>query len=331
MRRPTEEDIRRRAYFHWLKKTHHRWEDPVANWLRAEIEAYSLRYRYPYIVVDQNCLRDEALISEIKAKSKILGWQILIPDVSMMEMLKSQEWESTMRHSLRYLASCPDLVSLALGFGEIMRAERDSGEPIDDLVDDLITPNFRQLLIEIDSGIDGKVIAKVRAGIVDAQDLAKRQFLRHTNNKAMLVSLRDAWRKELSDKEIRELRSDPRKQVDLWASVQMTKTCVIGLENGGYPIKAAQMLSAEPSVSGCWVSCLSALALKWLVLGGIEALPPKKVTNDLVDVDYIVLGTLSCELHSKENRVKELYQNMGHVMDARWKWVCTLYDGATDR
>jgi hypothetical protein len=67
------------------------------------------------------------------------------------------------------------------------------------------------------------------------------------------------------------------------------------------------------------------------VLGGIEALPPKKVTNDLVDVDYIVLGTLSCELHSKENRVKELYQNMGHVMDARWKWVCTLYDGATDR
>ena len=158
-----------------------------------------MRYRYPYIVVDQNCLRDEALISEIKAKSKILGWQILIPDVSMMEMLKSQEWESTMRHSLRYLASCPDLVSLALGFGEIMRAERDSGEPIDDLVDDLITPNFRQLLIEIDSGIDGKVIAKVRAGIVDAQDLAKRQFLRHTNNKAMLVSLRDAWRKELSD------------------------------------------------------------------------------------------------------------------------------------
>lgn len=321
MRRPTEEDIRRRAYFHWLNKTHHNWEDPVANWLRAEIEAYDLRYKYPYIVIDQNCFRDEALTLKIKEESKIFGWQILLPDVSMMEMLKGQQWETSMRRSLAYLASSPELVSLALSLGDLMRAERASGEPIGDLVDGLTTPIFRQLLREIDSGIDGAIFAKVRAGIVDAQSLASQQSLRHTDNKAMLVSLIDAWRKELSGDEVRKLKATPQNQVNLWASVQMANTCVIGLKNGGYPDKAAQVLSVEPSVSGCWVSCLSALALNWLVFGGIDSLPPEKATNDLVDLDYILLGVLSCELYSKENRVRDLYQNMGYVMDARWKWV----------
>lgn len=318
---PTEEDIRRRAYFHWLNQSHPSWNDPIANWFRAETESYKLRYRHPYIVVDQNCLRDEALILKQKEKSKALRWQILLPDVSMMEMMKGPKWEYSTRRSLEFLASFPELVSIALGLGELMRSERESCEPIVDIVDDLINPLFRELLKEINSGTDGAMFAKIRAGIVDAQNLANRQLLRHTQNKAMLISLRDAWKGELSDDDIRKLRRDPTMQVDLWASVTMTRTCVIGLKNGGFSDKAAQILAAEPSVSGCWVSCLSALALDWYVRGGIDTLLPERATNDLVDLDYIVLGVLSCDLLSKENRVIKMYGDISEVMDARWNWV----------
>lgn len=325
----TVEDIKRRAFFHWENNTGHNWRDPVSNWVQSEREAVEARPRMPYMVIDQNCFRDEEFVKDLLNRASVLDWQVLLPDAALMEMLKSEKWEYTMRRSLAHLAEAPELVSVALGFGELMRAERDTGEPVEDLIDYQVTRIFRDMLGELRSGQSGPVLALARAQIENAQDLAARQQLRHEHNKTVLKHLVDAWKVELSQDEIKGLGRDPSKCVGLCASVSMTRTCVIGLSNGGYSDNAARRLSAEPSVSGYWTVTLSALALNWLVAGGLDSLRPEKATNDFVDIDYVVSGVLGCALFSREARLNQLYEMMCAVAEARWEWIRELYAGAS--
>ena len=82
----------------------------------------------PYIVLDQNVLRDEARIK--KAIHLVPGGVqggFLLPDVAIMEMLKSKEWEYTLRRSLEFLVSMQNRVFVSWGIGELLRKERELG------------------------------------------------------------------------------------------------------------------------------------------------------------------------------------------------------------
>lgn len=327
-----EKDIKIRAYFLWENQSGIDYKNPISNWIQAEKEELNEwrstpdRPKFPYIVIDQNYLRDQRMISHVLKSIKDTDLFVLLPDVAIMEMLKVPQWECTMKKSLSLLAEEPQKIKVALGFGEIMRKEKKDQSPIDEIEDKLVTPRWQALLSEIKNG-DGPEIVSARKNIFGAQNLAQSQFLNHTWNKDVFVNLYNAWRQTLSRKDINDIRNDSTNEqaIELISSLSMTKTVELGLENAGYERECAQVLAGTQSISSFWITTLATSALDWLVKNGLENADPEKITNDYIDIDYIVLGIVSMGLFSGETKVNELYNLMQIIADRKWKWLQDLY------
>lgn len=54
----------------------------------------------PYIIIDQNVLRDRKIISHTLYRCKKDGLSILFTDAAILEMLKGDKWVDTTRRSL---------------------------------------------------------------------------------------------------------------------------------------------------------------------------------------------------------------------------------------
>lgn len=329
-----EKDIKTRAYFLWENQSGVDYKNPISNWIQAEKKELNEwentpdRPKFPYIIIDQNYLRKQECINLVLHRLKNADLFVLLPDVAIMEMLKGSQWESTMKRSLSLLAEVPQKVKVALGFGEIMREEKEEQGPIEEIEDKQITPRWQALLREIKNS-DGPEIASARNNIFGAQDLAHGQFLNHERNTKVFLNLHSAWRQTLSQKDINDIRNDKTKEkiIELLSSLSMTKTVESGLVKAGYGKNGAQVLAGTQSISSFWITTLAASALYWVVNNGLENAKPERITNDYIDIDYVVLGTVSMGLFSKDKKVNQLYKLMQIIADRKWKWLQDLYKG----
>src|SRR3954465_12766022 len=95
------------------------------------------------ICLDSNRLRDRAFVEQAVKDAAAGGGHVLLPDVLLGEMVKSSDWKSTMKSSLRYLREHADKVTVADAIGPRMRQEREQRKPCIDLFDSELTERFR--------------------------------------------------------------------------------------------------------------------------------------------------------------------------------------------
>ncbi len=111
--------------------------------------------------------------------------RLILPDIAMVEMTKSEEWESTLRASLRLLAEEPELVVPSRGVGELVRLEMETGSSAaSQLVAPELVDALRGLLQELASREDGQYVSYLRAATDAAKKTAAIQYLDHNRNKA---------------------------------------------------------------------------------------------------------------------------------------------------
>lgn len=257
---------------------------------------------FPYAVIDQNCLRNPRIVSDAIEKAK-RGRLILLHDIAMVEMTKSDEWLNTMRHSLALLAEYPQGVVAGRATGELMRCEMETGEPCPDIVDHDVTPRVRQLLSELKSGktlmLDG-----IARAMPAAREMARIQQLDRLANRSILVTLADIWKRELTAPQLKQLRAgDEALFVELLAEKRMMATIADGLHKADYDLENARWLASVPSVSAHLWLCLAANALHWVLKGGIEGFRDERFTNELCDIDYLVAATFCAELITNDKRM----------------------------
>lgn len=277
----------------------------------------------PYIVVDQNVLRDEYEIDKLHQRCLEENLSILLPDAAILEMLKGSEWEDTVWRSLVLLAKKPNYLIVGKCTGELMREEIKTGEPCTDVVDHDVTKQFLRFLNEIRNG-SSPTLSLLRRTVPDAVASQKSQLLDHKQNKATVLNLVRTWQEELSSEEIKILRSKDKDASaynhtfrGLLAGPVMVKTCATALSGAGYPELTANLLSITQSVSSHLFLCMAGLALKWLGQGGLDSMPEEKVTNEVVDLEYIIFASLSKGIVSKERDVNEMYNHIVAIAESR--------------
>jgi len=64
----------------------------------------------------------------------------------------------------------------------------------------------------------------------------------------------------------------------------------------------------------------AAVALYWLAFGGLDQAVPAKATNDLHDVEYAILGSLSVGLLSNDKRLSTICRAMAASARGRHVW-----------
>jgi hypothetical protein len=277
------------------------------------------RPAHPHLVLDQNVLRDESvLLPQVEAATRN-GILLLIPDIAFVEMTKSEQWASTTRRSLQILSRHPECVAASHAAGPMMRQERDIGEPLADIVDHELTVRFRKFLTDARTG-SGPVWDYFTRKVPEVKPEAASQSFDHARNKATIERMMNGWKDGLSSDELRRLRNHDRALVaELLAGESAVRMIRSALESNGYAPKVAAYLASVPSVSAHLILCFIASALRWLEYGGLASTPGERVTNDVNDVDYVLIASFCAGVVSMEKEVNELFADVSVALDRRWR------------
>ena len=314
-----DERIQVRAYFHWKNHTGRFAGDAVSNWIEAEQDEAFLASlpggrRWPHTVVDQNKLRDCAILDPNNGP-------FLLPDVGVAELFKSDEWRYVVERSLAQIARRPDSASLAYSIGDIFREEMASGQ-LGELIDPVATAAFRSFLSNAAVSLSTAFDAYARS-VSDARDLATTQHFDDVKNKLTVVDVRNAWLQELSESELKALRHAAGLESEvahaLLSDGSMLKTIAMMLQSAGYEQTIANNLAYFPSVTGAHCLALVALALQWISRGGLDSATKDKIlTNDLADIDYVVASLFCRGYLSTEKKMQALRVVLQRALDALW-------------
>jgi hypothetical protein len=272
---------------------------------------------FPYIVVDQNCLRDAEVLDRLVIKAKALNQVIVLPDTAFIEMTKNAQWELTIQQSLKVLAKYPAHVAASYSPGQLLRMERDSGQPHCDIVWHEATPFIKRLLHEVAEG-KNDYLKELEPLIFDAQETFKKEKLNHEENKIYVAAAVEFWELVLSEEMIKKLRRKDRELLThLLASPGITEFCRIGLTRLGWAKDSVQYLARNPSVSSHNFLCIAALGLRCVADGGLEGKSDQRITNDVADLDYMLMATFCKELLTRDVRLKELYRCVCAAVEQR--------------
>ena len=276
------------------------------------------RPTHPHLVLDQNVLRDESVLLPRVEAARKHGLLLLLPDMAIVEMTKSDQWESTTKRSLQILSGHPACVAVGQAVGPMMRQEKDSGEPVADIVDHELTPRFREFLGDVKTGT-GPAWDYFCRKVPEAKPQAASQSLDHARNKGIVERMMNGWKEDLSNDKLKRVHNHDREAVaELLAGDRTIGMIRSGLESNGYSKERAAYLASVPSVSAHLTLCFAATALRWLEYGGLASMPNERVTNDLNDVDYVLIATFCAGVVSNEAEVNELFNDVTAALDRRW-------------
>lgn len=263
--------------------------------------------RLPFIVLDQNAFRKDQLLAPAIKRARDIGCKLLVLDAAIIEMTKNAEWELTTRKSFKLLAECPELVSFGRALPDLFRMERDRGRPcFSCLEDEEWTPALRALIQEIPNG-DGPSLRYMRKKIAENQPKIANQYLDHARNKRRVMLFRDVWRAIFPGDDRRLLEDAHTRREALahpfWA-MRFEEELV---SSGAFDRQAAQALTGSRSVTSHMLLASRALALRWYVNGGLnDNTKAEKLTNDVMDMEYVVSASFCDGIVSEEKKVNSL-------------------------
>lgn len=266
------------------------------------------------ICLDSNRLRNEQFIKQAVGDATSGGGHVLLPDVLLLEIVKSPDWKSTMTSSLRYLRDHANSVIVAEAIGPLMRQERDNRKPCADIYDAELTQRFRTFLNKMDSD-EKAALAEIQKGVdavrpdVDARLLTAQSL--HVSNLNAVAK----WKEFLTDAFIKRLRTPDLSAIsELLQTEFITDICQRVLVSSGFDEDVATQLATADSVSRRNFLAHEASVLRWLALGGLNTRKAGQISNDHIDLEVLVAGTYCDENRSGDNVVLELDQVLRPVV-----------------
>lgn len=277
--------------------------------------------QHQFIVLDQNVMRDANAISSALDRCCREELQLLIPDVAGFELSKGSRQFDTWRHSLKCLCGYPEFVAVSRQLTKMLAEERQTGRPCETLVDSDLTTLMRQLLDALGRDDTASLRRMVDGPMRRLMPASLAAWSDSENHKLWILAVRDELRRMMSEEALKRLRNSPQEGLADWlSSVDGIRFVFQGLKSRGACDETALLLSTVPSVSSAFISGLAAVGLYWLAFGGLDSALSDKLTNDLLDMEYAVLGSLSVDLASKDRRIGIICRAMSTASCERREW-----------
>jgi len=272
-----------------------------------------------FIVVDQNKMRHVAALADALDRCCREDLRLLIPDGAGFELSDVSNPLYTWRRSLSVLCRYPELVAVSQKLTKIMCQEIACGRPAEALIDDDGTHRFGELLRKMASGDDSDLRAMIDGPV---KSLVRRTSSTDSaRHKSLILALRGQLSAMMTEETLGRLRRAPEAELATWlTSVDGIRFVFQWITHNGACAEFAFALSSGPSVSAAFASSLAAVAVYWLAFGGLESAPPEKVTNDLHDAEYAVLGSISVELLTGDSRLRRIDEALRKALFSRTEW-----------
>jgi hypothetical protein len=264
-----------------------------------------------FYVVDQSMMRSPRLMSIIQTQQNA---SFVVPDTSLVEMVKSTQWENTMRGSFAAFSSALSRTFISISVPEAIRIERTSRRSVDRkmlLMEDG-TYEMREIIQMLASGAPG--LAEIRRRIDALRSDLLSEEADPVAEKGSLERIVKALVKECGPQMVADLRSG-----------RMNRTAQLGLIR----VQAAKLLRKNEPLSQLEARALirsRALLLRfyylklryanwWVTRGGLETAKPTTVLNHRLDQEYILIGSFFDETLTKDQDQAEAASDLRRLID----------------
>lgn len=263
-------------------------------------------------VVDQNMMRSDRLHDLVRSEP---GSGFVIPDAAFEEMVKHPLWEDTMRGSLSAFAPALDRTFCSASIGELISCELRTRMPIglEHLFPVELTRVVREVIAAFDLG--GERLEEIRRRVEARRSLILAERSNGTVQKEVLQAAVARLTRLDGPDLVSEMRTG---RMGVHAQLGLLKL------NGDAIVR--QFLGIDqPDVGRSRISRFVTTRFvyadlwyqrRWLRIGGISDVDPKKVANDEFDRDYALVATYLDVLLSKDRKLLSCYDDLRFITQA---------------
>lgn len=228
----------------------------------------------------------------------------------MFEMAKSRNRELTIKLSLEILAQQPSRVFVSRALSDCLTYELHSKVAVvGHLIDRDATNFLRRILAAIATGFPNSEYDQVISDPENHMSGMRRDYLDHDANKSRSLELVDETKRSMTAefaKRLRGSRATTREKIDFIYEKAPSLLAGVLEDNGFSRQKAIQLFRQKPMLLRYFFVKLWA-CLSWEEQGRIQGLGPAKVSNDLIDHEYVLAATFFNGVLSDEPAVNEAY------------------------
>lgn len=277
-------------------------------------------------VLDQNYLRSHELRELVSREPTS---KFAIPDIALLEMCKSDRWRETLLGSLETLSQCPGRVYQSMSVGEALSFELVKARSIEGR---LLPVEFRQFLREVlrdvQGGGQGAAIDRLQAKMLAAQQGMQQYELNHSLNRDRLLQRVGIVESNLRGGPLKSLRNgnatlDERLDLIWRVSLDLCRHFLLG--NGMSENGAIMFLRQKPMVLRFFLASVRH-SVEWAARGGILTLLPERATNDILDQEYVLIGSYFDATLSKETSVMQADHELRSLLKRRIEWPTVIQE-----
>lgn len=267
-----------------------------------------------YLVVDQNVLRRPELAELIASQPAA---RFVLPDLSFLEMTKSEQWEVTLRRSLEQLAAVPERVLVAYSVNEALDRELRTLRPVNRHMHHAEATKFvRDILAWVRTGESNPSIDRYREDPEKHKAAVESDRLDHEENKVALARLISSTKRFIPDeiqKRMRGAALTPEERLDIVHDIASRLVPEILASRGVNRNKSRVFLRQRPLFYRYLIVRVWYCA-EWIAKGGFESFPEEAVSNEILDQQYILTASFFDGLLSRETKVNSAYNDLRAIM-----------------
>ncbi len=270
-------------------------------------------------VIDQGFFRNIDLRNKIK--SSVKNEFFIVTEDALVEMFKSNKWEIISTNSLSIIKDFKEKILVTNPIGLLREKELETKKACHDFVNIQSTELFRNLLDDYDNGLVGEINKVLQENISRTQAYKSNKVLNHERNKDLYLSIVKQFQEQMGP----TLRNDLRKnKVTLENIYQLI---IEGIEecfrnpNGAFismnQDELEEFINSKPIYYFLYATLLFE-SFYWQQKLGIDQMNPQKITNYILDTNYIIVAMYSKGILSNDGFVNELYSHLKVIDDKKF-------------
>ncbi len=270
-------------------------------------------------VIDQGFFRNIDLRNKIK--SSVKNEFFIVTEDALVEMFKSNKWEIISTNSLSIIKDFKEKILVTNPIGLLREKELETKKACHDFVNIQSTELFRNLLDDYDNGLVGEINKVLQENISRTQAYKSNKVFNHERNKDLYLSIVKQFQEQMGP----TLRNDLRKnKVTLENIYQLI---IEGIEecfrnpNGAFismnQDELEEFINSKPIYYFLYATLLFE-SFYWQQKLGIDQMNPQKITNYILDTNYIIVALYSKGILSNDGFVNELYSHLKVIDDKKF-------------
>ncbi len=261
-------------------------------------------------VIDANFFGDPALVSYLESDKRNM---VVFCDYACMEAYKGKAIKNISK-SIEIVSKFPNQVIVLKGTRDVIKLTL-SANPLELLEDTIQTKEFKIFCTCVERAVQGDV--KLANQILRNGKVASDHFDKVRKDALLVAQGIKGFTKTYKLEHLVVLRKNGKLKAKIIDKISKDIMLLAVFLFREHP--DIQEIPQTPQVKNSYIFrfAISAylLNLLWITNGGIDNVSQDKLRNDIVDMGYVTYGTFFDGLLTRDNKMKEIYQETCFILE----------------